>query len=71
MNPSDVINSQWVDPAKFSHNYMIATPFPHIVLKNFIRADLLNKVATEFPDLAKQDQNVRSMQKIKEIKFKV
>ena len=37
---------------KFSKNYLSASPFPHIVFKDFFNPDILNEVLNEFPDLS-------------------
>ena len=46
-----VISDKYADPSKLSSQYRSNSPFPHIVLDDFISKDLLNSVSEEFPDL--------------------
>ena len=34
---NDFINSDWLDEGVLSEKYVNAKPFPHIVMKNFIK----------------------------------
>ena len=36
---------------KEKENYINASPYPHIILKNFFNEDFLNNVLNEFPNL--------------------
>jgi hypothetical protein len=56
MNLNDVINDRWLDPDPVAASYQSAQPFPHIVMEDFIKNDVLNNVLIEFPDLAKHDK---------------
>lgn len=69
MKLSDVINEQWIDAKSLLHQYSGAKPFPHIVFNNFIKEDLLERVATEFPDLSKLEDTVIQYNNNKEIKL--
>jgi len=69
MNLSEVINQQWLDPNPLKDIYATAAPFPHIVMENFIKEDLLDEVAHEFPDLAQAKGGVKQFDNAKEIKL--
>ena len=58
MKLSDVINEQWLNPTNLKSGYLSASPFPHIVMHDFIKPELLKKVADEFPDLSKLDDAI-------------
>jgi len=66
---NDFINSDWLDEGALSEKYINAKPFPHIVMKNFIKKDLLNRVLEEFPDLSKNKLNTIQFNDEKQIKF--
>jgi len=66
---SYVINEQWLDASSYKINYSNAKPFPHIVLTNFIKEDILKRVSREFPDLHKQKDNVIKFANSKENKL--
>jgi|TARA_B110000483_G_C17725254_1_gene362517 hypothetical protein len=66
---NDFINSDWLDEEALSEKYINAKPFPHIVMKNFIKKDLLNRVLEEFPDLSKNKLNTIQFNDEKQIKF--
>tara|TARA_B110000977_G_C10708535_1_gene350280 strand:- start:9 stop:455 length:447 start_codon:yes stop_codon:yes gene_type:complete len=51
------------------NQYFDAAPFPHIVLDNFIKEDVLEQVLTEFPDLSKLKGTVTQFNNSKEIKL--
>ena len=53
MDLKDVINKKWLDSKKYFLDYNRQSPFPHIVMNNFIKEDILKKILTEFPDLSK------------------
>lgn len=57
-----------MDPSTLSSQYRSNSPFPHIVLDNFISEDLLNSVSEEFPDLKTLDNKLEFSNQ-KEIKF--
>ena len=67
MKLSDIINKKWLDSESLSDAYLQAEPFPHIVLHDFIDANLLKSVAEEFPDLAKQKSSVIKFENNREI----
>lgn len=69
MKLSDVINEKWLDANELKSVYQSATPFPHIVMHNFIKRDILHAVSDEFPDLLKLKDKVVHYQNKKEIKF--
>lgn len=69
MKLSDIINKKWLDSESLSDAYLQAKPFPHIVLHDFIDANLLKSVAEEFPDLAKQKSSVIKFENNREIKL--
>lgn len=48
----DIVAEPWQDPAALAGRYRGAQPWPHIVMRDFLRDDLLDRVAREFPDLA-------------------
>ena len=52
---SDLINSEWLDPRALADDYQTASPYPHIVMNNFIKQSVLDKVLDEFPDLSTQE----------------
>lgn len=51
-----------------SEQYSNAKPFPHIVMKSFIKNDLINNVLNEFPDLSQINNTIRFNNE-KEVKF--
>jgi Rps23 Pro-64 3,4-dihydroxylase Tpa1-like proline 4-hydroxylase len=69
MNLSDVINENYQDAKSMSTQYRKAIPFPHIVLTNFIKEDILKRVLQEFPNLAKIEDSVIQYNNKKEIKL--
>ena len=69
MKLSDVINEQWIDAKSLSFQYSQAAPFPHIVIENFIKEDVLQRVTNEFPDLSKLKDSVIQFHNNKEIKL--
>jgi YD repeat-containing protein len=69
MKLNDIINEQWLDAKSLSDQYRDADPFPHIVLNNFIKEDVLKRVSTEFPDLSKLKNTVIQYNNSKEIKL--
>ena len=69
MKLEEVVNKEWLDTKSLSKGYLEASPFPHIVMKNFINADLISKVANEFPDLAKMKDNIIKYDNTTEIKL--
>jgi len=69
MKLSDVINEQWMDAKSLSSQYSKAAPFPHIVMENFIKEDVLERVSTEFPDLSQLKDTVIQYNNSKEIKL--
>jgi len=69
MKLSDVINKQWIDSKTLSKKYSAAAPFPHIVMENFIKEDVLERVSTEFPDLSKQKDAVIQFKDSRQIKL--
>lgn len=50
MKLNDVINEQYLSAESLKSSYEFALPFPHIVMENFIKLDLLKAVVNEFPD---------------------
>jgi hypothetical protein len=40
------------DPEKLSHKFLSATPFPYIVIDNFLHEDLAEKLLNDFPDVS-------------------
>jgi len=70
MDLKDVINKKWLDSKKYFLDYNRQSPFPHIVMNNFIKEDILKKVLTEFPDLSKLEKDsVVKFQNNREVKF--
>lgn len=69
MKLSDVISAQWLNASEHQQAYAEAAPFPHIAMPNFIKPEILEQVASEFPDLAKVDGAVRQFQNEREIKY--
>jgi len=69
MKIEDFISAEWVDPISLSRKYMAATPFEHIKLSNFIRSDVLESVAKEFPDLAKVGGDAIQHSNGREVKY--
>jgi len=58
MHITDLVEAKWTNPDVFREQYVSAEPFPHIVMEDFIRPDILKRVEAEFPDLAKQSGDV-------------
>ena len=54
----DVLNDKWVDPKAWADSYKSAAPFPHIVMEDFLRADILSGVENEFPNLEREESSV-------------
>lgn len=69
MRLSDVINEEWLDTKKLKKDYMQASPFPHIVMHDFIKLELLTKIANEFPDLSKLQGSVKIFDNSREVKL--
>lgn len=69
MKLDEVINPQWLDAQSLSGGYQGAEPFPHIVMRNFIRDDVLAEVTDEFPDLAKCKDSAITYNNEREIKL--
>jgi Rps23 Pro-64 3,4-dihydroxylase Tpa1-like proline 4-hydroxylase len=69
MNLSEVINQKWLDPRPLKDHYASATPFPHIVMEDFIKEDLLDGVVLEFPDLAQVKSAVKQFDDARQIKL--
>ena len=69
MKLNDVINEQWIDAKSHALLYSKAAPFPHIVMENFIKEDVLKRVSSEFPDLSKLKDSVIKYNNSKEIKL--
>ncbi|WP_083250698.1 2OG-Fe(II) oxygenase [Acidihalobacter aeolianus] len=69
MELRDVINPRWLDAEHLNNNYISASPFPHVVMEDFINETLLEKVADEFPDLAKAKDEVHKFDNPREIKL--
>ncbi len=70
MELNDVINEQWIDAKSLASIYSHAAPFPHIVIENFIKEDLLKRVLLEFPDLSKfKDTVIHKYNNSREIKL--
>lgn len=63
-----VISDKYADPSKLSSQYRSNSPFPHIVLDDFISKDLLNSVSEEFPDLKTLNHKIEFSNQ-KEVKF--
>ncbi len=68
MKISDFINKEFTKPDLLNQVYIQNEPYPHIVMDNFIKEDLLLKVLDEFPDLSKLDAKVE-FKKEREIKY--
>ena len=49
MKLEDFMNDQYLDAMSYHRSFTSALPFSHIVLKNFLKIDLLRAVADEFP----------------------
>ena len=69
MHLKDIINTEFQDPLRLRDLYVNASPFPHIVLRDFLKSDLLNKVVDEFPDLALAKSAVKQSNNEKEVKL--
>ncbi len=69
MKLNDVINEQWIDAKSLAPLCSKAAPFPHIVMENFIKQDVLKRVSSEFPDLSKLNDTVIQFNNSKEIKL--
>jgi len=68
MKISDFINKEFTKPDLLNQVYIQNEPYPHIVMDNFIKEDLLLKVLDEFPDLSKLDAKVEFKNE-REIKY--
>ena len=64
----EFIDDQWLNTSLLSEQYSNAKPFPHIVMKSFIKNDLINNVLNEFPDLSQINNTIRFNNE-KEVKF--
>jgi len=69
MQLDDIINTQWLDAKSLQTQYLNAKPYPHIVMHDFIKKDLLRSVLEEFPDLEKLSDSVYKFNNDKQIKF--
>jgi Rps23 Pro-64 3,4-dihydroxylase Tpa1-like proline 4-hydroxylase len=69
MKLSEIINENWLDAESMASTYKAASPFPHIVMNNFIKEELLEKVLDEFPDLSKENELVKSFNDTNQIKL--
>ena len=54
--------------AKLKSNYQNAKPFPHIVIDNFFKEELLSEILKDFPDLSKL-RNSKKYKNQSEFKF--
>ncbi len=54
---SEFLNQEYCEPKQLSKRYQTNDPFPHIVLKNFIRPEVLKEVLHEFPNLKEADKD--------------
>ena len=63
-----VLSGQYRNPSVFINQYRNNSPFPHIVLDDFISTDLLDSVLKEFPDLSAIENKIEFVNQ-KEIKF--
>ena len=64
----EYINSKFLNTYLLREKYIKNSPFPHIVLDNFINATYLDKVEEEFPDLETLNSNIKYNNQ-KEVKF--
>jgi Rps23 Pro-64 3,4-dihydroxylase Tpa1-like proline 4-hydroxylase len=69
MKLEDVINEKWLDSTVHCNQYLDAHPFPHIVMDDFIRQDVLDKVESEFPDLSENQITTIIFNNSREIKL--
>ena len=69
MEIKDFINKNWCDPKSLNGVYVKADPFPHIIMENFIKKELLEKVLLEFPNLKDSKNSSISFNNDKEIKL--
>lgn len=69
MKIEDFISPEWVDPTILTNKYAAASPFEHIKLTNFIRSDVLESVAAEFPDLSKVGNGAMQYNNGREVKY--
>jgi Rps23 Pro-64 3,4-dihydroxylase Tpa1-like proline 4-hydroxylase len=69
MKLAEVINENWLNVDLVSPAYKTASPFPHIVMDNFIKKELLEKVLAEFPDLSKENELVIKFNEANQIKL--
>lgn len=53
---------------RFRQEYANSQPFPHIIIDNFFRKDILDAVLESFPDLSKDETSYKFNNKA-EIKF--
>jgi Rps23 Pro-64 3,4-dihydroxylase Tpa1-like proline 4-hydroxylase len=63
------VGERWLDPEGLKEQYTGAAPFPHIVMENFLRPEVLDKVAAEFPDLKARKEESIQYDNNREIKF--
>lgn len=69
MKLEEVINNKWLNSKSFQKKYLTAEPFPHIVMHDFIKTDILKQVLEEFPDLEKETDLVYKFNNDKQVKF--
>jgi len=51
-SPASVINPHWYeDTAALSARFVLAEPFPHLILDDFLKADVAHALLREFPDI--------------------
>ena len=69
MKLEDVINEKLLNSKNLNKEYKENQPFPHIVLNDFIRPSLLEKIVNEFPDLENKKEGVNKFNDKFQIKF--
>ena len=69
MKLEDVLNPRWIDGKALNSLYKDASPFPHIVMDDFLKVEYLKAVADEFPDLKSCKSGTMEFNNKLEVKF--
>lgn len=69
MKLDDFINKKWLDAGSLKDGYKNADPFPHIVMEDFLKPEVLEQVLAEFPDLSQLQGSVMQFNNDREVKY--
>lgn len=68
MRASDWLSPQHLDPKSLQTRYISAAPYPHIILDNFLKEDVIENIRLEFPDLSLLPRKIEFSNQ-REVKF--